>query len=69
METKLLTPSEVAEILKVSKAKAYSLLKNGEIPTVRIGTLVRVRQQDLERYVNEKLSQDDGQKSTHQDLH
>jgi excisionase family DNA binding protein len=68
METKLLTPGEVAEVLKVSKAKAYSLLKNGEIPTVRIGALVRVRQQDLERYVNEKVNQDDGQKSTHQDL-
>ena len=68
METKLLTPSDVAEVLKISKAKAYALLKSGDIPTVRIGALVRVRQQDLERYVNEKVNQDDGQKGTRQDL-
>jgi excisionase family DNA binding protein len=66
METKLLTPSDVAEVLKISKAKAYSLLKNGEIPTVRIGALVRVRSSDLEQYVNEKAEKSQEENPAHQ---
>ena len=54
MSEQLLKPAEVAEILQVSMAKAYALLKQGEIPTVRIGTNVRVRREDLEKYINEK---------------
>jgi excisionase family DNA binding protein len=50
----LLTPAEVADILKASKATAYGLLSRGVIPTVRIGSLVRVRRGDLERYLREK---------------
>ena len=48
METRLLKSEEVAEILQVSKAHAYVLMKRGEIPTVRIGKIVRVRLEDLE---------------------
>jgi putative molybdopterin biosynthesis protein len=54
MESRLLKPDEVAEILQVSKAFAYALLKRGEIPTIRMGVLVRVRHEDLERYIKEK---------------
>jgi excisionase family DNA binding protein len=54
MSEQLLKPAEVAAILQVSMAKAYTLLKRGEIPTVRIGTNVRVRREDLEKYINEK---------------
>lgn len=54
MDEQLLKPVEVAEILKVSTAMAYTLLKRGEIPSVKIGSLVRVRRGDLERYIMEK---------------
>jgi excisionase family DNA binding protein len=56
MEEQLLTPAEVAARLNISKALAYVLLKREQIPTVRIGSLVRVRSEDLDRYVREKLS-------------
>ncbi|MBU2611883.1 MAG: helix-turn-helix domain-containing protein [Chloroflexi bacterium] len=56
METRLLKSDEVAEILQVSKALVYVLLKRGEIPSVRIGKVVRVRLEDLERYINEKAA-------------
>jgi excisionase family DNA binding protein len=59
METRLLKSEEVAEILQVSKAHAYVLMKRGEIPTVRIGKIVRVRLEDLERYINEKAAQNE----------
>lgn len=54
MDSRLLKPAEVAEILQVSKALAYNLLRRGDIPTARIGVTVRVRWEDLERYINDK---------------
>lgn len=57
MEEKLLKPAEVADILQVSRAKAYQLMQREEIPTVRIGKLVRVRRADLERYIHENGKQ------------
>ena len=54
MEENLLKSSEVAEILHVSRSLVYSLLKCGDIPTVRIGRMIRVRPGDLERYIHER---------------
>jgi putative molybdopterin biosynthesis protein len=58
MEDRLLKPDEVAEILQVSKAFAYVLLKRGEIPALRIGNLVRVRREDLNKYIHGKSKLD-----------
>ena len=57
MEESLLRSDEVAEILKVSVSMAYTLMRRGDIPTVRIGSSVRVRKEDLDRYINENVSQ------------
>ena len=54
MDERLLKPAEVAEILQVSMASAYKLLRRGEIPTVRFGSTVRVKRADLERYIYNK---------------
>ena len=51
MEEQLLKSEEIAHILHVSRSFAYLLMKRGDIPTVRIGTAVRVRPQDLEQYI------------------
>ncbi len=64
MEERLLKPDEVAEILQVSKAFAYALLKRGDIPAVRIGNLVRVRREDLEKYILTKANKDASVSST-----
>ncbi len=53
----LLKSEEVAHKLHVSRSFAYLLMKRGEIPTVRIGTAVRVRPEDLQQYISEKASQ------------
>lgn len=47
---KLLKAKEVAEILQVSRSMAYRMMQRGEIPTVRVGSAVRVRGSDLEEY-------------------
>jgi excisionase family DNA binding protein len=54
MDVRLLKGKEVAAMLGVSNSFAYLLMKRGDIPTVRIGSAVRVRFEDLERYIHEK---------------
>jgi excisionase family DNA binding protein len=61
MEAKLLNPAQVAEILNISKAGAYTLLRCGEIRTVRIGTSVRVRWEDLQEYIKARAEQSAGE--------
>jgi len=58
MEENLLKGGEVAEILHVSRSFAYLLMSRGEIPTVRFGNAVRVRPEDLERYIHERSIKD-----------
>jgi excisionase family DNA binding protein len=47
----ILKAGEVAEILKISKAMAYRLIKQGEIPAIQFGRTTRVRRQDLEEFI------------------
>ena len=47
----LLNAKQVAEILNISKSKAYRFMQLGEIPTVRIGKSRRVRPEDLIKYI------------------
>ena len=51
---KLLKIAEVAEILSVSKTTIYRLIQIGDLPAVHIGDeLVRVRVEDLEKFILE----------------
>jgi len=59
MQQPLLKSDEVAKILHVSRSFAYLLMKRGDIPVVRVGTAVRVRPEDLERYINNNAMQGD----------
>jgi excisionase family DNA binding protein len=54
MDTELLKPDEMADMLKISRAMAYTMLRRGEIPTLQIGSLVRVRRSGLEKYIDER---------------
>ncbi len=59
MDGHLLKSDEVAKFLQVSRSFAYLLMKRGDIPTVRIGNAVRVRPEDLQRYIELKTVQND----------
>lgn len=48
----VLTPIEVAEILKISKNTVYELIKRGELNAYRVGNKVRVDLSDVEEYKN-----------------
>jgi excisionase family DNA binding protein len=54
MTNRMLKGEEVSAILNVSRSQAFSLMKRGDIPTVRIGSkCVRVMVEDLEKYLSE----------------
>jgi excisionase family DNA binding protein len=53
---KLLKANEVAEVLRISKAQAYRLMRTGELKCVRFGPqTVRVRKDDLTEFIKENL--------------
>ncbi len=50
-DERLLKASDIARILNVSKAFAYRLIQQGEIPVVRINHAVRVKPSDLKVFI------------------
>lgn len=47
----IMTVPQVAEYLKISKSKIYYLVQRKEIPHVRIGRNVRIRESDLAKWM------------------
>jgi excisionase family DNA binding protein len=47
----ILTIPEVARYLKISKSKIYYLVQRREIPHIKIGRNVRIRENDLVRWL------------------
>ena len=54
---RLLGVARVAEILNLSRSFTYDLIQKGEIPSLRIGRLIRIRESDLEMYVLRRKSE------------
>ena len=52
----LLRIDVAAERLAVSRATLYRMVQRGELPTVRIGTAVRVPVQAIERWVADQTA-------------
>ena len=51
----LLSGEEVAERLQISRTHAYRIMRGEELKTVRFGRIVRVREEDLEKFIAEHL--------------
>lgn len=45
---------EMAEELRIARSRAYELVGNGEIPSVKIGRSIRVNRRELERWLEEQ---------------
>lgn len=50
---KLLTPTEVCELLGIKMSKFRSAIFKKEIPIIKVGRLVRVSQADLAQWLNQ----------------
>ena len=48
----LLSIKEAAELAKVHRETISRLIRRGEIKTVKIGSLYRIRREDFEEYLN-----------------
>lgn len=56
MEDSILTIEEVANYLRVSERTVYDWAQKGEIPSGKIGTVWRFKKDEIEKWVNERLS-------------
>lgn len=54
-EVRLLTVTEVAELMRVSKMTVYRLVHNGEIAAVRVGRSFRVPESAVRNYLSEQF--------------
>ena len=51
MQEKLLTADDVAQVLSISRSKAYSMMREKKIPTITFGRNVRVTCEDLDTFI------------------
>ena len=56
-DARFLTVQEVAEKLRVSSMTVYRLIKNGDLPAVRVGRSFRVRDTDVDAYLASRYTQ------------
>ena len=59
-EYKLYSANEVAQILNISRSLVYQLVERENIPVVQINSLIRIRPEDLEFYIQNNLSHPSG---------
>jgi len=55
-ERRLMKAEEVAVVLRISRSKAYRMMRERQIPTITIGKNVRVTCEDLDAYITTNRS-------------
>lgn len=48
----LITVQEMAEILKISRSKAYELIKDKTFPIIKIGKCIRINKEQLFKWLH-----------------
>ena len=56
MDNKLLTPQEVADILKIKKSTVYEMIKRGALPAKKMGKQLRILPDSITRYLTSETS-------------
>ncbi len=52
--SRLLTVGEVADVMRVSRMTVYRLIRRGQLKAIRVGRNYRVREDDLNEYLEEQ---------------
>ncbi len=52
LKNKLLTVNEVAKILRVSNMTVYRLVKSNQLTAIRVGKNYRIKESEVEKYIN-----------------
>lgn len=50
-----MTVAEVAQLMRVSTMTVYRLIKAGDLPAVRVGKSYRIREGDVESYLDSRF--------------
>ena len=53
LEDRFLTPQQFADRLSISRWTVYAWLQTGQIKSIKLGRLVRIRESELERIIKE----------------
>ena len=48
----VLTVDEVCEILHIGKTNAYKLIKEGQVPSIKVGRQIRISKELLKKYIS-----------------
>jgi len=56
-EARFVTVNEVADLLRVSRMTVYRLIRSKELSAVRVGRGIRVREDEIHRYLNERYTE------------
>ena len=56
MYNKLMRGDDVAIKLGVSKSFVYQMIRDGDIPCIRLGRAVRVRETDVDAYIEQNIN-------------
>jgi excisionase family DNA binding protein len=59
MNTTFLTARDIAAIFKISRGLAHRLIAQGQIPSIRFGRVSRVRQEDLDTFIQKCMRKPD----------
>ena len=46
------TVNDIANVLKISRSKAYNLVNSNGFPAIKIGTTIRVPKEEFEKWIN-----------------
>ena len=55
MQDKILTLSEVSELLKVANETVYSMVQKGRLPAFKIGGQWRFQRADIDQWIEEQV--------------
>ncbi len=55
MESSYFTAVEISKLFKISRALAYRMISQGQIPSVRFGKTVRVKSEDLQKFIDQSI--------------
>ncbi len=59
----LLSVDEMAELLSIGRSKAYALVQDGTLPSLRIGRSVRIPLSALEDWVEQQYQSESSEQS------
>lgn len=56
MQTLVYKPSELIDVLKLSRSMIYQLLRSGQLASIRVGKCIRVTSSQLEAFLKQQES-------------